>query len=47
MQVPESGRQEFQDFLQGLGYPYSDETAHPAYRLFLASRAATRSVNSN
>ncbi|MFN7288203.1 MAG: threonine ammonia-lyase, biosynthetic [Burkholderiales bacterium] len=47
MQVPESGRQEFQDFLQGLGYPYSDETAHPAYRLFLASRSASRPVNSN
>jgi len=42
LQVPESGRQEFLDFLESLGHPYSDETAHPAYRLFLASRSAVK-----
>jgi threonine dehydratase len=35
LQVPESSHTEFQNFLRGLGYRYSDETDHPAYRLFL------------
>jgi threonine dehydratase len=35
MQVPESSHTEFQNFLRGLGYRYSDETDHPAYQLFL------------
>jgi threonine dehydratase len=44
LQVPPSSHGEFQDFLQGLGYRYSDETAHPAYRLFLVD---PRKVNLN
>jgi len=36
MQVPPSEKQEFRRFLAGLGYEHFDETANPAYRLFLA-----------
>ena len=36
MQVPPEDRAAFQDFLDGLGYPYWDENDNPAYRLFLA-----------
>jgi threonine dehydratase len=35
MQVPQADAQEFQSFLARLGYPYREETANPAYRLFL------------
>ena len=35
MQVPQSERQAFQEFLERLGYEYSDESANPAYKLFL------------
>ncbi len=35
MQVPPGDRDAFQDFLDRLGYAYADETANPAYRLFL------------
>ena len=35
MQVPPSDHAEFQRFLARLGYPYVEETANPAYRLFL------------
>jgi len=35
MQVPASGKAEFRRFLDRLGYDYVDETANPAYRLFL------------
>ena len=35
MQVPKGEMKEFRAFLKGLGYRYVDETAHPAYRLFL------------
>jgi threonine dehydratase len=36
MQVPPSEKQAFRAFLDGLGYAYREETANPAYRLFLA-----------
>jgi threonine dehydratase len=35
MQVPRRDTREFKSFLGKLGYPYSDETRNPAYRLFL------------
>ena len=35
MQVPPHEQTEFLTFLQNLGYPYSDETENPAYKLFL------------
>jgi threonine dehydratase len=35
IQVPPREMGEFRAFLSGLGYPYSDETGNPAYRLFL------------
>jgi threonine dehydratase len=35
MQVPPSDKAEFRRFLDRLGYDYVDETANPAYRLFL------------
>jgi len=37
VQVPESDRSEFARHLAKLGYTYWDETANPAYRLFLHS----------
>ena len=35
MQVPPNEQAEFADFLINLDYPYWDETANPAYKLFL------------
>ncbi len=35
MQVPPSDKAEFRPFLDRLGYDYVDETANPAYRMFL------------
>jgi len=35
MEVPSGQRPAFRRFLGGLGYPYVDESANPAYRLFL------------
>ncbi|HEV8517053.1 MAG TPA: threonine ammonia-lyase, biosynthetic [Burkholderiales bacterium] len=35
MQVPPRDKAAFKAFLKQLGYPYSDETRNPAYRLFL------------
>ena len=35
MQVPRQSRHEFRRLLDALGYPWVDETANPAYRLFL------------
>jgi threonine dehydratase len=35
MQVPPTDQAGFADFLRHLGYEYSNETANPAYRLFL------------
>ncbi len=35
MQVPPRDKAAFKSFLTRLGYPYSDETRNPAYRLFL------------
>lgn len=37
MQVPEADRSRFFDRLASLGYPFEDETANDAYRLFLRS----------
>jgi len=36
MQVPKSDDGTFLEFLQGLGYPYWEETTNPAYTLFLS-----------
>ena len=36
LQVPDADKAEFEAFLHGMGYPYTDESTHPAYRLFLA-----------
>jgi len=35
MQVPPAQKNEFEAFLNHLGYPYWDESANPAYKLFL------------
>jgi threonine dehydratase len=35
IQVPSSDNAEFQRFLDGLAYPYVEETDNPAYKLFL------------
>jgi len=35
MQVPPKEMPQFRRFLEALGYPYVDESANPAYRLFL------------
>jgi threonine dehydratase len=35
MQVPAKDDKAFAKFLDTLGYPYVEETANPAYRLFL------------
>jgi threonine dehydratase len=37
LQVPQAEDEAFSGFLETLGYPYVDETANPAYRLFLRS----------
>jgi threonine dehydratase len=36
LQVPPTDSVLFGEFLTQLGYPYIDQTEHPAYRLFLA-----------
>src|SRR6478609_1212489 len=36
MQVPDADEERFREFLATLAYPCADETANPAYRLFLA-----------
>lgn len=36
IQVPRGDAAALRDFLAGLNYPFEDETANPAYRLFLA-----------
>jgi threonine dehydratase len=35
MQVPPSDHSEFQRFLHRVGYRYTEESANPAYRMFL------------
>jgi threonine dehydratase len=35
IQVPKQEMGGFRSFLRKLGYPYSEETKNPAYRLFL------------
>lgn len=35
MQVPPKDKKDFEGFLKDLGYEYSEETANPAYKLFL------------
>ncbi|PZQ74777.1 MAG: threonine ammonia-lyase, biosynthetic, partial [Variovorax paradoxus] len=37
LQVPDADKPAFAEFLDTLGYPYIEETANPAYRLFLQS----------
>ena len=36
IQAPAADEAALQEFLRTLGYPYTDETSNPAYRLFLA-----------
>jgi len=36
VQVPESERDEFDEHLRDLGYPFEDESDNPAYKMFLA-----------
>jgi threonine dehydratase len=40
LQVPAHDQAAFEAFLHALGYPYRDETQHPAYRLFLGDSPA-------
>ena len=35
LQVPHDERRAFDAFVDGLGYPFVNETDNPAYRLFL------------
>ena len=35
IQVPRGDAGKLRDFLEGLNYPFEDETANPVYRLFL------------
>jgi threonine dehydratase len=37
IQVPKAEREEFTRHLNALHYPYNEETANPAYRMFLGS----------
>jgi threonine dehydratase len=39
IQVPETERPQFQQFVHKLGYPWREETDNPAYRLFLDGRS--------
>jgi len=41
VQVPPAELGDWQSFLEGLGYSYVDETANPAYKLFLGEVAGT------
>ena len=43
-QVPPAEMADWQDFLDGLGYRYVDETDNPAYRLFLGDVAGSVEV---
>ena len=36
IQVPPKDQRSFNAFLAGLGYPHAEETANPAYRMFLS-----------
>ncbi|TGD73072.1 threonine ammonia-lyase, biosynthetic [Mangrovimicrobium sediminis] len=38
VQVPPGDRREFEKVLDGIGYPYSDESDNPAYALYLGQR---------
>jgi threonine dehydratase len=44
VQVPPEESNDWQTFLDGLGYRYVDETENPAYRLFLGEVAGTVGV---
>ena len=44
MQVPPQEMNDWQAFLQGLGYQYVDETENPAYQLFLGELAGAVGV---
>jgi threonine dehydratase len=35
IQIPEQDNEKLKSFLEEVGYPYSEETDNPAYRLFL------------
>ena len=37
LQVPAQDKRKFSAFLDDIGYPYIDETQHPAYRMFLSA----------
>jgi threonine dehydratase len=40
VQVPRADRPAWQEFLDGLGYQHWDESANPAYKLFLGPSSA-------
>jgi threonine dehydratase len=35
LQVPRADRKALREFLEGLGYPFVDESDNPVYRMFL------------
>jgi threonine dehydratase len=37
LQVPETDKRAFAEFLKTLAYPYVEETANPVYQMFLQS----------
>lgn len=41
IQISTTDSKQFQTFLKGLGYPYTEETQNPAYRLFLGRNDVT------
>ena len=47
MQVPPDDMAALGRFLAATGYPYTDESTNPAYRLFLASRVRTDAADSS
>jgi hypothetical protein len=47
MQVPSQDELAFRSFLSALGYRYQEETANPAYRLFLKVRPLWRRPGKN
>jgi len=44
VQVPEAEQQGWQAFLDGLGYRWVDESANPAYQLFLGAVPANEGL---
>lgn len=45
IQVPITERDTYAQFLDGLGYPHQNESAHPAYRMFLTAPVQTAAAS--